>query len=1003
MLVIDQMEELFDDQTTAEQRVAFMTVVDRLVRKGVAHVLATLRSDFYSRCNDLPGLEQLKAGDGQLDLSWPSKADIGQMIRQPARLAALQFETEAKSGQTLDDRLADDSAKFPENLPLLEFVLDALYRSRTDKRLLTHDAYDKLGGLEGAIAKKANDVWTSLGAPEQTANDVFASLVQISSDDGGRVRRKYAPAGALRQDPKRREFVDAFVAARLFVSAGDAGISTVSLAHETLIEHFSPLKEWVNANRERLRVRARLAAQAALWEEKEHAADLLFHGSQLDEALKARDAWIDLTAVEKKFIDASKSKRSRDRLGVAGVAFLLVALIGGTAFGVWRNYDAKQTAQAQALVRDADAAREERPDEAVAKAQDATRMRPEIGAEALRRALASRELATPVTDADLVRAVAFARHRPIVAAGTLKGAFLRDLATSDKPPALDPDDNVESVSFGPDDAIVMTAGAKGVRLWREANKPVNVPTNKLPITFAAFSPDGREIAFIEDRQLRVWTSTDTWTGESLHEVPGGNRDGVERFAFSPDGKPATTGSHVNDVAFSPDGEIVVGGFDDGTARLWRKDDWSQERNVVATLKGHDGPVVDVDYSPNGRFIATASADGSAVVWEASTSAQVARFHAPKRSAIRGVAFSGDGSLLATGGDDGSVRVWRPGGDTYPLPHDGPVNAAQFSPDGTFVITASDDGKARVWFAASGELVAMLQPPAASDPVPLKDVAIDPAGRWVAAGAEGGVVNLWDARTCAHLTEIAAHKGDVTSVSYLRDGTLMTAGVDGILRFWTAGTWSRGDPELTQGEPITAAAASPVDDTLIATAGAKGTLRLWNRKASGEPRTLAALDKRINDVDFSADGKLVVAAGPDAKARIWDVGTGAIRHTLEPGGPSQPLRTARFRPRASAQVLTADEAGRVRIWDLATEKVVAELQPHRGAAMRAAFRRDGLAVVTAGSEGTARVDPWFAFVDVDELLQRSQLKPDLPPPRPPGVFACPPAAKNAVAAVAPQAQ
>jgi hypothetical protein len=156
------------------------------------------------------------------------------MIRQPARLAALQFETEAKSGQTLDDRLADDAAKFPENLPLLEFVLDALYQSRTDKRLLTHEAYDKLGGLEGAIAKKANDVWTSLGAPEQTANDVFASLVQIAATTAGaqiRGRRRVA-AGSPRRSSST------LVAAR-FVSAGDAGISTVSLAHETLIEHFA--------------------------------------------------------------------------------------------------------------------------------------------------------------------------------------------------------------------------------------------------------------------------------------------------------------------------------------------------------------------------------------------------------------------------------------------------------------------------------------------------------------------------------------------------------------------------------------------------------------------------------------------------------------------------------------------------------------------------------------------------------------------------------------------
>ena len=620
VLVIDQMEELFDEQTTAEQRQAFMTIVDRLVRKGVAHVIATLRSDFYARCHELPGLEQLKAGDGQLDLPWPGKADLAQMVRQPARLAALQFETDATSGQPLDERLLDDAANFPENLPLLEFVLDELYKNRTPDRVLTHAAYDALGGLEGAIAKKANDVWTSLGAAAQkTASEVFAALVQISAQEGGRVRRKYAPAAALRKDPNRRTFVDAFVAARLFVAAGGEGESSVSLAHETLIEHFPPLKQWVDAHREQLRVRSRLAAAAALWDEKKRDADDLYHGRQLDEAkaLK-RDAWIDLNPTEGEFIAASMRAQRRRRILVGGTAFVAVALLGVAVYAVVGYYDAKDTTRAQDLARDADAARDKRPEESVRLAREATMLRPVIGAPVLRRALEEvRELDVSASDAGKVRAVAFGRHRPIVAVGTWKGAYVRDVASNGTPSVLDPDDRVESVALGPDDGIVLTAGAKGVRLWRDGAEILSLPADGLP-TSAVFSPDGRTIAYRDAGRLRVWTSDGSWSRDSLAERTDLENGGGRHFAFAPNGKVVVTTAQVNDLAVSPDGETVVGGLDDGSARLWPQNRLPlQDGEVMAILKGHDRRVADVDYSPGGRFVATASEDNTAIVWEAS--------------------------------------------------------------------------------------------------------------------------------------------------------------------------------------------------------------------------------------------------------------------------------------------------------------------------------------------------------------------------------------------------
>src|SRR5262249_50320163 len=153
----------------------------------------------------------------------------------------------------------------PESLPMLEFVLDKLFEERTPQQLLTYAAYEKLGGLEGAIGTKADDVWSSLDqAARDTAPQVFAALVQMSGPDG-QYRRKYASIDILAADPNRKRFVDAFIAARLFVASGanDSG-GRVSLAHETLIARFIPLKQWVDDHRNALRSRARIAAAAEI-------------------------------------------------------------------------------------------------------------------------------------------------------------------------------------------------------------------------------------------------------------------------------------------------------------------------------------------------------------------------------------------------------------------------------------------------------------------------------------------------------------------------------------------------------------------------------------------------------------------------------------------------------------------------------------------------------------------------------------------------------------------
>ena len=132
-----------------------------LAGSGLAWVIATIRSDFFHRCSEVPGFSGLKDGLGSYELLPPSGPEIAQIIREPARAAGLRFEESPDRGR-LDDVLQDAASADPGSLPLLEFVLDALYEAGRERRVLTFAAYQALGGLEGAIAQRADEVVDAL-------------------------------------------------------------------------------------------------------------------------------------------------------------------------------------------------------------------------------------------------------------------------------------------------------------------------------------------------------------------------------------------------------------------------------------------------------------------------------------------------------------------------------------------------------------------------------------------------------------------------------------------------------------------------------------------------------------------------------------------------------------------------------------------------------------------------------------------------------------------------
>lgn len=193
---------------------------------------------------------------------------------------------------------------------------------------------------------------------------------------------------------------------------------------------------------------------------------------------------------------------------------------------------------------------------------------------------------------------------------------------------------VFSVSISPDGKRLLAGGGSGqIRLWDiSSGKEVCQFDGIEGATVVAFAPDGSML--VTEGSVR----TVLWDAHSLMEI----RD-LER--------PETD---VGRVVFSPDGQLLAGGFADGVCRVWSVN----TGKLIHSLNCRGDDVVGVAWSANGRRIATATyATASIRIWDAQTGGE--EFHATdtEAKALHDIAFSRDGRYVITAGADGTARKW----------------------------------------------------------------------------------------------------------------------------------------------------------------------------------------------------------------------------------------------------------------------------------------------------------------------------------------------------------
>ncbi|MGH7123940.1 MAG: AAA family ATPase, partial [Stellaceae bacterium] len=339
-LVIDQFEEIFTQEgVQSADRGAFVAALHALAGSGHVWIVATMRADFYPRCQDLPAVFlELCPREAVFELMPPTPEEISQMIRRPARLAGLDFEKRADQEQGLDDVLRDAAIANPGSLPLLQFALEELYTRAGQGRLLRFADYEEMGRLPGALQVRAETELNALPEDAQAALPlVLSHLVQLDLKTGAIVQRRLSYA-RVAADPHCRALIDSFVDKRLFESdRGSDGETVVGVAHEALLRSWMRAREWIEHNQAFLRLRARIGAAGVLWQEEGRPARLLLpEGQGLKDALRLKaERGAELGGAELAYIDQSLAlaRRARGwrriRALAAGIMVAMLSAAGG--------------------------------------------------------------------------------------------------------------------------------------------------------------------------------------------------------------------------------------------------------------------------------------------------------------------------------------------------------------------------------------------------------------------------------------------------------------------------------------------------------------------------------------------------------------------------------------------------------------------------------------------------------------------------------------------------
>lgn len=950
LIFVDQFEEFFTlagsaeggqktETKAAEERMVFVENLKHAARPGgPAVVIVTMRAEYMDRVTEMEALRPLF--DEPFLLGSMNGEDLRAVIEKPAGLVGLQFE-EYLVKRMLRDMGVDDTANAPGEqqlaLPLLEHCLfllceGAIAAKQGRARL---QSYESMGGVAGALARHADQVYGRLTNDEQTvARKLLLSLVvpgddrkvtgrsviwrELPTDDASRAVRKALTDSRLITEKSVAETSlagtpGATVAGRL---PGTEWVLT--LTHETLISAWDRFCEWIESQRDDLLIHRRIGAGASQWVKHGQEPGYLWRDEQLAEALDWRTRnESDLSAAETEFLNTAERLRNRlarrerrIRWGLSGLS-LAALVLAGTASLFLREVSLQKDAA------------DRRRDEALLvqsrfladRSKEAVRSGvPTLGVLLALEGLpdGSADQARPYTEEPELRlyeALTRLRQRAFLPQGETATIGIAKFS---------PDDRTLVTVFGGNPLTLSWPPVATTRLW-------DVDT-------------GHPAAFLEDTR----------------PVPAAAESSAEALDLRRRA-PAVLTRHIRDVDFSPDSSHLLTVLWDGSsAVIW---DVASGAALVTLETQKERAINQAGYSPDGALViaelAGAGYDSKHQYRLGETKPDELRVfdgvtgkdwaEANGNEGLLQVKFSPDGGRFVTVSKTGGPRLWDARARTLITTlqgHSGSVTGVEFSPDGTRILTASTDRTARVWDAMTGAERGVLNGHADT----VTSAVFGPDGRTVLTTSVDATAKLWAIGEPAQLLRtLTGHRQTVQSGVFSASGRrVITRSLDRSARLW----------DVADGKLLRAFDPAPQDDKLWYTAvfNRAGTrvlsscpsdswgllpseperARMWDSETGAELTQTATPDEKGRFLDrsagFSEDGGLLInpiradggQSGAVKQLQLIDVSTGKPLGNLV--DPAQNVNGAGFSRDGSKVLSSSMETAS--LWDASSETVLA---------------------------------------------------------------------------------
>ena len=976
LLVVDQLEELFTLVNDPGDANFFMDSIFEAVRdpQSPLRVVATLRADYYDRPLKHPEFSILIEQRTQV-VKPLSTSELEQAICEPANYLGVTFE----SG--LVSTIVGEVHEEPGALPILQYALTELFERR-EGRLITWEAYDQIAGVRGALARRAENIFQSLGEENQeAARQLFLRLVTLGEgqeDTRRRVLRSEVNA-LLGESPP--DVIEYYGEARLLSFDHDPQTRepTVEVAHEALLQEWGRLREWLDESRADIRMQRVLGNAAEEWRLAEQDPSFLLRGSRLDQF----EGWMEntdlvLTNLEVDYIQVSLDERKEremieaERLehetalehrsrkfllalvAVLAVAMVIALILSGLAFnqgGIARDNAATATyAQGMAINEAATA---------VAAQGESLEMGVAL---ALARIAADKALRISIAN----ELVAFTKNEidnPSDVSYSLALLLAR-----------------QAVMTSLEDGDPVTPGAEDVLRQAIHAAPIQIIAFKghtRPVRFASWSPDGLLVATAsDDGTARIWNAQN---GEQM-QVLRGHSGGVNHVSWSNDG-----------------GKILTSGVD-RTVKMW--DVASGE--VITSYEGHTTRVWNAIWSQNGSQILSASAE-NIIFWDVQTGKEQLRISLIPPSTIKPTNFihlNPSGELFATNTAQGVVIVDSQSGDEIIQLGVGSSDSpsADWNNDGSKLVTAHDiSNSAIIQDVESAELIQELHH---NTPV---DYASWSPGDYHVATVANGIIHIWETDTARLLHQWQVNSSPLWSIEWGPEGKrILTAGGDGIARIWEVGTPGQGKP-IEHLSPVNTASLSPDGNKILSAASMiatiwnadtnqevsffgghfypinvaawepngeriitgdeLGTAIIWNNLTGNQIISLPGQDQAILSAAWSPDGSWIITGSKDGSAKIWDAENGNEKYTLLAPGS---VLSVSWSPDQKMIVTTIADNSAI-IWDADRGERLLQLEGHTGRVNDADWSPDGYQVITASHDSTVRIWDAITGQELNQLI------------------------------------